>query len=44
MRSREGAAVNRDTFVSILCGIAVLLILLNGIAAARIAVRGMAYV
>jgi hypothetical protein len=44
MRSREGAAVNRDTAVSILFGIALLLIALNAIAAAVIAVWGMAYV
>jgi len=43
MRSREGAAVNRDTAVSILFGIALLLVLLSVIAAALIAVWGMAY-
>jgi hypothetical protein len=44
MRSREGAAVNRDTSVSILFGIAFSLVVLNVIAAALIAVWGMAYV
>jgi len=44
MGSRKGAAVNRDTAASILFGIALLLILLNVIAAALIAVWGMAYV
>jgi hypothetical protein len=44
MRSREGAAANRDKAVSTLFGIAFLLILLYLIAAARIAVWGMAYV
>jgi hypothetical protein len=43
MRSRKGAAVNRDTTVSILFFIAFLLISLNVIAAALIAVCGMAY-
>lgn len=44
MRSAEGAAANRDTVASILFGIALLLIVLNAIAAALIAVGGMAYV
>ncbi len=34
----------RDTVVSILCGVACLLIVLNAIAAALIAIQGMAYV
>ena len=34
----------RDTAVSILCGIAFLLIVLNAIAATLVAIRGMAYV
>jgi len=42
MRSRKGAAVKHDTTMSILCGIAFLLILLNVIAAAFLAVGGMA--
>lgn len=44
MRSRKGAAVNRDTAVSILFGIAILIILLNAIAATLITVWGVAYV
>ena len=44
MRSRKGAAVHRDTAVSILFCIALLLILLNVIAAAFIAAWGMAYI
>jgi hypothetical protein len=44
MRSRKGAAVKHDTTMSILCGIAFLLILLNVIAAAFLAVGGMACV
>jgi len=44
MRSRNGAAVERDTLVSISFGIAFLLIVLNVIAAGLIAVGGMAYV
>jgi hypothetical protein len=44
LRSGKGAAANRDTTVSVLFGVALLLILLNGIAAALIAGGGMAYV
>jgi hypothetical protein len=44
MRSREGAAVSRDRAVSILLGVAFLLILFNVIAASLIAIGGMAYV
>ena len=44
MRSRKGAAVNRDVTVSILFGTALLLVLLNVIAATLIAVLGTAYV
>jgi hypothetical protein len=44
LRSRHGGADKRDTAVTILFGIAVLLILLFAIASARIAVLGMAYV
>ena len=44
MRSRNGAAENRDITVSILFGIALLLIMLYVTAAALIAVWGMAYV
>jgi vacuolar-type H+-ATPase subunit I/STV1 len=43
MRSRKGAAVDRDPAVWILFGIALLLIVFHAIAAAVIAVRGMAY-
>jgi hypothetical protein len=43
MRSRKGDAVDRDTAVWILFGIALLLIVFYAIAAARIAVCGMAY-
>jgi len=43
MRSRTGGAVHRDTAVSILFGIAVVLIGLNVMAGALIAVAGMAY-
>jgi len=43
MRSRDGAPVNRDTAVSVLFGTAIVLIVLNGIAAALIAVGGMTY-
>jgi hypothetical protein len=42
-RSPKGAPPNRDPTVSILFGIAFLLILLNVIATARIALWGMAY-
>jgi hypothetical protein len=42
--SRRNSAVNRDTVVSILFGIAFLLMLLNVIAAAVLAAGGMAYV
>jgi len=44
MRSAKGAAAHRDTSVSILFGIALLLIVLNAIAAARIAIWGITYV
>jgi uncharacterized membrane protein YbhN (UPF0104 family) len=44
LRSRKGAAVTRDTAVSILFGIAVLLILLTVVALAIIPVSGMAAV
>jgi hypothetical protein len=44
MRSPKGEAVNRDTTVSILFGVALLLITLIVIAATLIAVSGMAYV
>ncbi len=44
MRSPRDAAVKRDMVVSILFGIAFLLVLLNMIAVARIALWGMAYV
>ena len=44
IRSGKGAAVKRDTVVSILYGIAFLLTFLDLIAAALIAVGGMAYV
>ncbi len=44
MRSHEGEDVTRDRAVSVLFGIAFLLIVLNAIAAALIAVCGMAYV
>jgi hypothetical protein len=44
MRSGTGAAVQRDRLVSILFGIALLLLLLNVSAAALIAAWGMAYV
>jgi hypothetical protein len=44
MRSRQGAAVNHDRAVSILSGIALLVIVLNVSAAALIAVRGIACV
>jgi hypothetical protein len=43
MRSRKGGAVDRDTAAWILFGIALLLIVFYAIAAALIAVRGMAY-
>jgi hypothetical protein len=43
MRTRDGAAANRDRAVSILFGVAILLLLLNAIAATLIAVGGMAY-
>jgi len=44
MRSAKGAAAHRDTSVSILFGIALVLIVLNAIAAARIAIWGITYV
>ncbi len=44
MPSRQGATVNRDTAVSILFAVAVLLMVLITIASALIAVAGMAYV
>jgi hypothetical protein len=44
MRSRKPAAINRDTVVSILFGIALLLIGLTMVASTLIAVSGMAYV
>jgi hypothetical protein len=44
MSSCKGAAGNRDTAVTILFGIAILLLVLNGTAAALIAIWGMAYV
>jgi hypothetical protein len=44
MRSRKTAAASHDAAVSILFGIAMLLMLLNVIAAALIAVWGLAYV
>jgi hypothetical protein len=44
MRTRKGAAVNRDIAVPVLLGVAVLLTLLIVIAAAPIAVSGMACV
>ena len=44
LQSRKGAAFHRDTTVSILFGIAVLLILLTVAASALIAVSDMAYV
>jgi hypothetical protein len=43
MRSRNGPAANRDSAVSILFGIAVLLISLTVVSSALIAVSGMAY-
>jgi len=43
MRSRKGAALDRDTSVWILFGIGLLLIVFHAIAAALIAVFGMAY-
>ncbi len=43
IRSRDGAAITRDTTVSTFFGIALLLIVLNVIAATLIAVSGMAY-
>jgi hypothetical protein len=44
VRSSQGAAVHRDIAVSILFGIAVLLILLTGLASALLAVSGMGHV
>jgi hypothetical protein len=44
IRSPKAAAANRDTTVSILFGIALLLILLNATAATLLATGGMAYV
>jgi len=44
IRSRKDAAVNRDTTVSILFAIAFLLVMSNVIAAALIAIWGLAYV
>jgi hypothetical protein len=43
MRSARGEAVKHDTSVSILFGIALVLIVLNAIAAARIAIWGITY-
>jgi hypothetical protein len=44
MRSAQAATARRDTTVSIMFGIAWLLIVLNVVAATVVAVRGMAYV